>query len=102
NASEYATLYLKGWITETDMNTGGALHGFTPAQMNLMYLERGRPAAPGQMATAAVRGINGPDGTPMNKDQFLKGIRQSDIRPEWGEMLWESRFLYPPLFQLTR
>jgi hypothetical protein len=102
NASEYATLYLKGWITEAEMNTGGALHGFTAAQMNLMYLERGRPAAPGQMATAAVRGINGPDGTPMNKEQFLKGIRQSDIRPEWGEMLWESRFLYPPLFQLTR
>jgi hypothetical protein len=38
----------------------------------------------------------------MNKEQFLKGIRQSDIRPEWGEMLWDSRFLYPPLFQLTR
>jgi hypothetical protein len=54
------------------------------------------------MATAAARGIDGPDGVPMNREQFLKGIAESDIRPEWGPMLWESRFLYPPLFQLTR
>jgi hypothetical protein len=102
SAATYRTLHLKGWISVDEMNAGGALHGYTPEQMNLLYLEAGRPAAPAQMATAAARGIDGPDGRPMDEAQFLKGIRESDIRPEWGPMLWESRFLYPPLFQLSR
>jgi hypothetical protein len=101
-APEYATLHLKGWITGAEMNAGGALHGFTAEQMNLLYLARGRPAAPGQMATAAARGIDGPAGRPVDRAQFLTAIRQSDIRPEYGPMLWDARFLYPPLFQLTR
>jgi hypothetical protein len=54
------------------------------------------------MATAVARGIDGPDGSPMDRQQFLKGIAESDIRPEWGPMLYDSRYLYPPLFQLTR
>lgn len=101
-ASTYATLHLKGWITESEMNVGGALHGYTPEQMHLRYLSMGRPAAPGQMWSAIARGIDGPDGRPMDEAQFLKGIRQSDIRPEWGPMLYDLRFMYPPLFQLTR
>ena len=102
SASEYATLHLKGWITEDEMNAGGKLRGFTPEQMHLLYLERGRPASPSQMATAAARGINGPDGKPVDRAQFLKAIAQSDIRPEYGPTLWDARFLYPSLFQLSR
>jgi hypothetical protein len=102
HATDYAGLHLRGWITEPQMNAGGALSGYSAEQMDLLFLNRGRPAAPGQMATAAARGIDGPDGRPMDKTQFLKGIAESDIRPEWGPMLWESRYLYPPLFQITR
>lgn len=102
SAGTYRTLHLKGWISEAEMNAGGALHGYTPEQMNLLYLEAGRPAAPGQMATAAARGIDGPEGRPMDEAQFLKGIKESDIRPEWGPMLWDARYLYPPLFQISR
>jgi Arc/MetJ family transcription regulator len=102
SATTYATLRLKGWKTQAESDDGGALSGYTSAQMEDLFLSMGRPAAPGQMATAAARGIDGPDGVPMNEAQFLKGIRESDIRPEWGPMLWGSRFLYPPLFQLTR
>jgi len=54
------------------------------------------------MATAAARGINGPDGKPVDRAQFLKAIAQSDIRPEYGPTLWDARFLYPSLFQLSR
>jgi hypothetical protein len=52
------------------------------------------------MQTAWARGIDGPDGTPMDQAQFEKGIRESDIRPEWGPMLWGIRHAYPSLFQL--
>jgi hypothetical protein len=102
SASIATTLRIKGWIDQPAQHALGALHGFTAEQMDQMYLAAGRPAAPGQMWTAAARGIDGPDGVPMNEAQFLKGIRESDIRPEWGPMLWAIRYLYPSLFQLTR
>lgn len=99
---EAAGLRLRGWISAQESYRLGALDGWAPAEMDMLYLNRGRPAAPGQMYTAAARGIDGPDGRPMDLPQFLKGIQESDIRPEWGQMLWDSRFLYPSLFQLTR
>jgi len=102
SVATYVTAHLKAWITQAEMEDGAARHGMSKADANLLFLAAGRPAAPGQMATAAARGIDGPDGVPMNQAQFLKGIAESDIRPEWGPMLWNSRFLYPPLFQLTR
>jgi hypothetical protein len=102
SVADYVNARIRGWISEAEMNAGTARHGMSAEDTHLLYLRTGRPAAPGQMATAAARGIDGPDGVPMNREQFLKGIAESDIRPEWGPMLWESRFLYPPLFQLTR
>jgi hypothetical protein len=74
HATDYAGLYLRGWITEAEMNVGGALSGYTPEQMHLLYLNRGRPAAPGQMATAAARGIKGPTGKPVDREQFITAI----------------------------
>lgn len=99
-ATDYAGLYLRGWITKEERDAGGALSGYSPAQMEQLYLERGRPAAPVQMFTAWARGVDGPDGVPMDEAQFLKGVKESDIRPEWGPMLWGIRHAYPSLFQL--
>lgn len=98
----YARLWLKGWISQAEANAGGALTGFEPADVERQYLSMGRPAAPQQMATAIARGVEGPDGVPMDEAQFLKGIRESDIRPEWGPMLFGIRYSYPPLFQINR
>lgn len=101
-AATAVRLYLKGWWTKEQMNALGGQWGYSPEQMNDWFLSEGRPAAPGQMATAIARGIDGPDGKPMDEAQFLKGIKQSDIRPEWGPMLYGIRYLYPPLFQTVR
>jgi hypothetical protein len=98
----YATLHLKGWIDEQAMIDGGELSGETPENMRRLYLSMGRPAAPGQLWTAAARGIDGPAGRPLDEPQFLKAIAESDIRPEYGPLLWRIRYLYPSLFQLTR
>lgn len=98
----WAGLRLRGWATEAEAAAGGALWGYSADDMNRMFLNRGRPAAPGQMYTAIARGIDGPDGAPMDFPQFEKGIKESDIRPEWARMLWGIRFLYPSLFQLNR
>lgn len=108
-AAEYAGLHLRGWITEEEMNLGGALTGHTPDQMNKMFLNRGRPLAPGQAATAWARKAPGPVGTgydrpphDFDEQDFLKALQQSDVRTEYGPILWHNRFAYPPLFQLGR
>jgi len=97
-----ATLRLKGWLTRDEANALGALRGAAPDVMDNLYLSQGRPAAPVQMFTAWARGVTGPDGAAMDFAQFEKGIRESDIRPEWGPMLWGIRYAYPSLFQLRR
>lgn len=102
SAATYVTAHLKGWITKDEMDAGGAEWGFTPDDMDLMYKAGGRPAAPQQMATAIARKVIGPDGVPMDEAQFVKGIQESDIRPEWAPMLYGIRFAYPPLFQINR
>jgi hypothetical protein len=102
NPAVAAGLRLRGWRDAQYTYDVGALNGYTPDQMDELYLDRGRPAAPGQMETAWARGIDGPEGRPMDEAQFLKGIQESDIRPEYGPMLWGIRFAYPPLFQINR
>jgi len=102
NADVYARLHLKGHISVAEMNAGGALTGYQPDDMNRLFLSEGRPAAPGQMWTAWARKVDGPAGRPMDEAQFNTGIAESDIRPEWGPMLWGIRFAYPPLFQINR
>lgn len=86
-----ATLRLKGWIDEAEAARLGALNGFTADQMQRLYEAGGRPAAPGQMATAVARGF-------ATEADFKLAIRQSDIRPEYGQTLFDIRFHYPSLF----
>ncbi len=102
SATQAATLRLKGWISADTAAELGALTGYTAEQMERLYLALGRPAAPVQMFTAWARGVDGPAGTPLDREQFLQGIRESDIRPEWGPLLWGIRHAYPSLFQLRR
>jgi hypothetical protein len=99
---EYAELRLRDWITEDEMNKGGALTGHTPEQMLRLYQNRGRTATPRQVWLAWARGKTGPRGVPADFTDHEQAIRRSNIRPEYAEMLWEIRYNYPPLFQLGR
>lgn len=108
-APEYAELHLRDWIDSQTMNEGGALTGHTPEQMDLMYKNRGRTATPRQMALAVVRSVEAPNypGDPANgrltdEGDFLKAVSRSNIRTEYGPLLWATRFSYPSLFQLNR
>lgn len=97
-----ATLRLKGWITAEQSYELGALSGYTQEQMDQLYLMQGRPMAPTQMYNAWAREAPGPQGGTFDKDDFLRAVKQSDIRPEYGETLWAIRWAYPSLFQLRR
>lgn len=102
SAQEYAGAHLRHWITEQEMYAGGALTGHTKSQMDLLFLNRGRPASPTQMWRAWARGVTGPRGVPTDYADHAKAIAISDIRPEYAELLWDSRFNYPSMFQLNR
>lgn len=99
---EYASARLRDWITADESYAGGALTGHTKEQMDLMFLNRGRPASPTQMWRGWARGVTGPRGVPVAYEDHAKAIAISDIRPEYAEMLWEIRFNYPSLYQLGR
>lgn len=108
-AAEYAGAHLRGWITQDEMYKGGALTGHTTDQMDLLYLNRGRPLAPVQAFTAWARGAPHPRGQgytdrpgTFDQEDFLRALKQSDVRTEYGPILWHNRFAYPPLFQLGR
>jgi hypothetical protein len=108
-APEYAELHLRDWIDVTTMYQGGALTGHTPDQMDLLYKNRGRTATPRQMALAVVRQVEAPNypdnpanGRLADETDFLKAVARSNIRTEYGPLLWATRFTYPSLFQLNR
>lgn len=98
----YAGLRLRGWINAGQAAAGGALTGYTPEDMELEYLNRGRPIAPVQFQQAYARNA-APEGVGLGYDDFEKAIKQSDIRPEWAGAIWAAtRHVYPSLFQLRQ
>jgi hypothetical protein len=108
-AAEYASAHLRGWIDQDTMYKGGALTGHTTDQMDLLYLNRGRPLAPVQAFTAWARAAPHPVGEgytdrpgTFDQEDFQRAIQQSDVRTEYGPILWHNRYAYPPLFQLGR
>ena len=97
-----ASARLRTWLTADESYAIGAQHGATKKQMDLLFLNRGRPASPTQMWRAWARKAIGPRGVPTEYEDHAKAIAISDIRPEYAEMLWQIRFNYPSLFQLNR
>jgi len=98
--STYATLALKGWISTDEMHAGGALTGYTPEQMDLVYKAHGRPATTHQVFIGNIRGGHIGDPTTDIAPDFLQAVRQSDIRPEYAPVIWAARFTYPSAFVL--
>lgn len=100
NATVYAGLRLRGWITPQESYTGGELTGFTKEQMDLMYLNRGRPATTHQVHIGYARGGRYIGENLTEQETFARAVKQSDLRPEWEDILWNSRFTYPSAFVL--
>jgi hypothetical protein len=99
SATTYAGLHLRGWITEAEMNAGGALTGYSAADMNRLFLDRGRPATTHQTHIGWARGGR-LAGAADERAAFSKAIKESDIRPEWEDILWAQRYTYPSAFVL--
>lgn len=98
---EYAELYLRGWITLPEAYAGASLHGLENSDLDLLVEMIGRPISAKQVVTGLARGgtFGGIyEGVP---EPFLSSIRESNIRPEWGNLDYANRYTYPSLFQLN-
>lgn len=99
SAPEYAGLWLRGWLTEQEAKKGGALTGFGAEEMELLYKNRGRPATTRQVHIGWQRGGRLP-GAATEREAFETAVKQSNIRTEYADLLWKSRYTYPSAFVL--
>lgn len=94
--------HLRGWLTEPEMFEQAHRHGMADADTSLLFKIHGRPPSWHQIWIGLQRGgtYDGPitDIHPA----FLKGLRESDLRPEWYNLLWHSRYSYPSPFVLRQ
>ncbi len=96
-AREWAGLWLRGWVTEQEAKAGGALDGYDERAMELLYKNRGRPATTRQVHIGYARGGKLP-GARDERDAFERAVRQSNVRTEYTDLLWASRYTYPSAF----
>lgn len=94
-----AGLWLRGWLSETEAKRIGALSGYGPEQMEHLYLNRGRPATVRQVHIGYARGAQLP-GAKNEEEAIRTAVKQSNIRPEYADLLYEGRFTMPSPFVL--
>lgn len=100
SATQYVDARVRGWIDDGAMYDGGALTGHSSDQMDLLFKNHGRPLSWHQIWIGLQRG-GVYDGDVSDLDPaFLKGLQESDIRPEWYNLAWAQRYNYPSAFVL--
>lgn len=99
-AHDYVELRLRGWITDTQMYAGTALHGMSTADTDNLFKVLGRPITTHEVTTGTARGgtYNGP--TTDIPTPFLKAMEESNLRPEWYSLHYANRYTYPSAFVL--
>lgn len=104
---QYVDARVRGWIDNAAMYEGGALHGFTPAQMDILHKTHGRPLSFHQTFIGLQRGGKRLD--PVADDfaagldidpTFLAAMQQSDVQQQWYSLAWAQRYNYPSAFVL--
>lgn len=102
SARDAAELWLRGWIPESQAKAIGALTGYDADAMDMLYLNRGRPATTRQVWLGLRHGAKRGAPAPGIDPDYLTAIRNSNVRDEYANLLWAQRFTYPSLFQLDR
>jgi hypothetical protein len=95
---EYEELALRGWLTPAEADAGAALSGMSKTDADLLFKMLGRPINVHQIVTGLERGGKyGGDyeGVP---EPFNKALRESNIRPEWGNLAYANRYSLPSAF----
>jgi hypothetical protein len=99
SAATAVRLYLKGWYSKAQRDDLGAQWGYSSQQMEDWFLSEGRPATVHQIHIGYARGAKLP-GAANEHEAILTAVKQSDIRPEYAELLYAQRYSYPSAFVL--
>jgi hypothetical protein len=102
SARDAAELWLRGWVTEAQAKAIGALTGYDAQSMEWLYLNRGRPATTRQVFLGLRHGAKRGDPAGDIDPDYLAAVKNSNLRPEYANLLWAQRYTYPSLFQLSR
>jgi len=97
-AHEVAELYLRGWIDQKTRDDLGALDGYQTQEMDRLTEMIGRPLAVKQITTGLARGGTFGGYYKGVPDPYLSAIRESNIRPEYGNLAYANRYTLPAAF----
>lgn len=100
SVSDAVNLRIRGWITDAEMHAISARHGMTAANTDLLLLRTGRPATGHQVFIGNRRGGSRNGSTAAIPPDFVRAVEQSDIRPEWTNLLWAGTETYPSGFMI--
>jgi hypothetical protein len=98
SAANFVAGHIRGWIDEGQMHDGAARHGMRDADTDLLFKIQGRPLTWHQVWIGLQRGGTYDGPIDAIDPAFLHSLRQSDIRPEWYNLAWHSRYTYPSAF----
>lgn len=115
---QYVEARVRGWITNEELYAGGALSGFTPAQLDLLHSTHGRPISARAVARGLARGgvrldpvadftganpvgANGENVAPI-PDALFRAMQQSNVQQQWYDLERRDIVNYPSLFMLNR
>ncbi len=98
-AAQWATAWLKGHATEAEAKAGGAAVGHQADEMELLYLNQGRPATTRQIHIGYARGAEVP-GMADEEAAIRAAVKQSNVRTEYADVLYAQRYTYPSAFVL--
>jgi hypothetical protein len=99
SAATAVRLYLKGWYTKAQRDAVGEAHGYSSQQMEDMFLSEGRPASPHQIHIGYARGAR-LAGAANEEDAIRTAVKQSDVRPEYADLIYAGRYSLPSAFAL--
>lgn len=97
---EYAELRLRGWISPAERDAGAALSGMEAADAQLLDNMLGRSLAVHAVTTGLARGGKFGGDYAGVQEPFLTALRQSNVRPEWGNIAYANRYTIPSYFIL--
>jgi hypothetical protein len=99
---EYAEAELRGVIQ--DGSTGAGLSGLNPDDYQILFGLLGRPLNEHAVTTGLARGgsfnASATDYGAVPAGVYRDAIRRSNIRPEYAELAYANRYIYPSAFVL--
>lgn len=97
SAATAVRLYLKGWYTKEQRDALGDQWGYSSQQMEDWFLSQGRPATVHQIHIGYARGAK-LAGAANEEEAIRTSVKQSDIRPEYADLLYAQRYSLPSAF----